>query len=274
MKNQFESEGDQVYNRAYKTGDLVRWTLDGNVDYIGRIDRQVKLRGFRMELGEIEALVSSSEGVDAAYVLVAKEYSLLVAFVTPGNVDGEKVRKEISAKVPYYMVPSAIVAMDAFPLTTNGKVDYKKLEIPDLSNVASNGSDAGAYVAPEGEMELALAEIFQVALGTEDISATSSFFDLGGHSLKAMRVIHDIQALLESSSGYESCNVKVGDLFANPSVSELASHLESMVAAGSGIPAPEPLDCNYAPFRSRREGCTTSTGFAGGATAATTHPWL
>ena len=216
---------DPKYANAYRTGDLVRWTIDGNVDYLGRIDRQVKLRGLRIELGEIESLVSKAPRVAAAYVTVSKEHQLLVAFCTPENVDGEAVRTAVGKSVPSYMVPAKVVSLASFPLTTNGKVDYKKLPMPELSSTCS-----AEYIEPKGDVEKTIADVFASSLGVEKVSVVASFFDIGGHSLKAMRAAHAITDL-----GFP---VKVGDIFAHPSVQALTAYIQGTVATAANVLPP------------------------------------
>ncbi|ETB33428.1 hypothetical protein N602_29740 [Mycobacterium avium subsp. hominissuis 10-5606] len=168
----------------YRTGDLVRWRADGQLDYLGRADEQVKVRGYRIELGEIQAALSALDGVEQA-VVVAREDNpgdkRLVGYIT-GTADPAEARARLGERLPAYMVPAAIVALDAIPLTPNGKLDTRALPAPEYS-------DAGQYRAPETPVEQTLAAIYAQVLGVQRVGVDDSFFDLGGDSISSMQVV-------------------------------------------------------------------------------------
>ncbi|TDB44205.1 thioesterase domain-containing protein, partial [Photorhabdus luminescens] len=175
--------------RMYRTGDLARYLPDGNLEFLGRNDQQIKIRGFRIEPGEIEARLVEHPMVREAAVLARGEGhdKRLVAYVVAPEDDGlaNNLRTHLSAILPNYMVPSAFVRLDAFPLTPNGKLDRRALPAPDNKAFAHQ-----VFEAPQGEMETALAAIWCELLGLEQISRHDNFFALGGHSLLAMRMIN------------------------------------------------------------------------------------
>lgn len=175
--------------RVYQTGDLVRWSQDGAIEYFGRTDFQVKLRGLRIELFEIESVAESVPGIKQAAATIREDtpgWQYLALYVTPYNTDIIKLKEHLSATLPSYMVPSAIVPMKVLPLSLHGKVDRKSLPIPadfETMNQKSN------FVEPSNQTEAAVAEIFASLLGRERVGATEDFFDLGGHSLLVMRLV-------------------------------------------------------------------------------------
>jgi len=177
--------------RLYRTGDLVRWRGDGQLDYLGRIDHQVKIRGFRIELGEIEAQLLAQPEVREA-VVVAKEGAggtRLAAYVSAHAgqaVDAAMLRERLLRKLPDYMVPAALMVLDAVPLNANGKVDRKALPDPERGG-------GGAYDAPAGEVESALAAIWAEVLEVERAGRNDGFFELGGHSLSLLAVQAKVQ---------------------------------------------------------------------------------
>jgi amino acid adenylation domain-containing protein len=182
--------------RLYRTGDVVRYLRDGEVAYVGRVDEQVKVRGYRMELGEVEAALGAHEMVREALVVVREDVpgnQQLVAYVVLSGEEQRTMAGELRAflkeRLPDYMIPSLFVRLSELPLTTHGKVDRQALPAPDLAHVAS----AATYVAPRDVLEHQLSLIWQELLGLPEISVTADFFELGGHSLLAIRLLALIQ---------------------------------------------------------------------------------
>ncbi|MFJ8626000.1 amino acid adenylation domain-containing protein [Kitasatospora sp. NPDC093550] len=175
-------------SRMYRSGDLVRRATDGSLEYLGRADHQVKVRGFRIEPGEIEAVLALHPSVAQAFVLVREDRPgdrRLVGYAVPhpgGSIDRAALRAFVGESLPDYMVPSSVVVLEAFPLTANGKVDRKALPAPDQS------AD-GPRTAPANPVEAALCTAFAEALGTGPVGADESFFDLGGDSILAIRFV-------------------------------------------------------------------------------------
>ncbi|WP_146042711.1 AMP-binding protein, partial [Pseudomonas sp. MPBD7-1] len=165
----FSSEPDA---RLYKTGDLGRWLADGTLEYLGRNDFQVKIRGFRIELGEIENVLLGCAGVTDA-VVIAREDNRLVAYLCGEPANAEQLRSTLLKHLPEYMVPSAFVHLDALPLTANGKLDRRALPAPGLEALASK-----TYEAPQGDTEIALAEIWKDLLQLDQVGRHDGFLEL------------------------------------------------------------------------------------------------
>ncbi|HVH13564.1 MAG TPA: condensation domain-containing protein, partial [Longimicrobium sp.] len=221
---------DQPGARVYRTGDLGRWRRDGRIEFLGRMDFQVKVRGFRIEPAEIEARLGEHPAVRAAVVLAREDTpgeKRLVAYVVADETAGADVlRAYLSELLPEYMVPAAYVRLDALPLTPNGKLDRKALPAPEGDVFATR-----AYEAPVGETEQALAEIWCDVLRIDRVGRWDDFFDLGGHSLLAVRVISRVRQML----GVE---IALGDVFTRPVLRDFARALET--AARSELPPIEP----------------------------------
>ncbi|WP_375743996.1 non-ribosomal peptide synthase/polyketide synthase [Corallococcus interemptor] len=204
--------------RMYRTGDRVRYRLDGRLEYLGRIDFQVKVRGFRIELGEIEAALRRAPGLKDAVVVAKGEAAdkRLVAYVTARDghsLDSEALKVHLRQQLPEYMVPSALLVLDALPLNSNGKVDRKALPEPDAHAV-----EARDFVAPRDALEMQLARIWEDVLGVRSVGVRSSFFELGGHSLLAVRMLASIRERLGLS-------LPLSILFQQPTVEQLAQVL-------------------------------------------------
>ncbi|MCO7542569.1 non-ribosomal peptide synthetase [Pseudomonas sp. VA159-2] len=216
--------------RMYRTGDLARWNADGTLDYLGRNDDQVKIRGLRIELGEIEAQLLRLPGIDEALVLAREEVPgqprLLAWFIAQGEVaSAAELRASLAQHLPAYMLPVALVRLDSWPLTANGKVDRRALPMPERQALASQ-----AHEAPEGALECALAELWAELLQVEQVGRHDRFFELGGHSLLAMRMVGQLRQRLGLELG-------LGQLFADDRLLALAAALQG--AASSTLPAIE-----------------------------------
>jgi acyl-coenzyme A synthetase/AMP-(fatty) acid ligase len=192
-----DPHANTLHGKMYKTGDLARYRSDGNLEFLGRNDFQVKIRGFRIELGEIEAQLAESPDVRESVVIAHKEASgekRLLAYVVPADEAvnpaelAAALRTYMAARLPDYMVPAAFVRIPSLPLTPNGKLDRDRLPAPDGEAYAQP-----AYEAPQGRLEIIIAQVWQELLNLERIGRNDNFFELGGHSLLAMRVVEHLR---------------------------------------------------------------------------------
>ncbi len=243
--------GEQPGCRLYRTGDLARWRFNGELEYLGRCDQQLKVRGFRVETGEIEAALCTVPGVRAAAAIAAEMRSgdgsgdqRLVAYVV-GDVTAEVLRDSLRERLPDYMVPSAFVRLAALPLTPNGKLDRKALPAPEWQSQEQRQRHA----APRTPVEEVLAGIWADLLGIREVGPNDHFFDLGGHSLLATRVISRLRVVF----GIE---VPLSDVFAAPRLADLADRITARLRPGMSllapiIPAPRtgPLPLSFAQQR-------------------------
>ncbi|MEO7533278.1 MAG: amino acid adenylation domain-containing protein, partial [Ferruginibacter sp.] len=214
VNNHFGKSGE----RMYKTGDLGRWLADGNIEYIGRKDDQVKIRGYRIELGEIENVLQKSEQLSNAVVLAKSGTTgdRLVAYVIPEQAfNSEEIVSYLKDKLPAYMIPDQWVEMEFFPLSPNGKINREAL--PDTG---FNALITQQYVAPRNETERVIAKIWEGLLGVEQVGINDNFFQRGGHSLMAMRVISSIRKQLK-------IELAVKSLFLFPTIAGLAEDLKA-----------------------------------------------
>jgi len=228
------SAGDP--GRLYRTGDLCRFRPDGEVEFLGRLDQQVKVRGFRIELGEIEAALRALPGVQdavalarddrpgdkrlVAYLILAEDSRRTTDDSEPASAARlpsavlDELRDRLRARLPDYMVPSAFVRLEAFPLSPSGKVDRRALPAPDLAD-----SVRAAYVAPRTETERRLAAICADLLGLERVGVDDSFFELGGHSLLATQLVSRVRAQFQ-------VELPLRSLFEHPTVAGLAEVID------------------------------------------------
>ncbi|AFU02511.1 non-ribosomal peptide synthetase [Nocardia brasiliensis] len=226
--------------RRYRTGDLGRWDADGLVHFLGRADRQVKVNGFRVEPGEVEAALRREPGVTAAVVTMRRTgsgQSLIAHVAGPGAVDVAGLRTRLGATLPSYLVPSAIVPMRDLPLTPTGKIDVGALPLP-------RAADPLPASTPRQQV---IAASFAEALGVAEVGVTDDFFTLGGNSLSALRVV----AVLRSALGVA---VSLRDLFEAPTVAALERALASrgpgdLGPAIASVPRPEPIPLSPAQQR-------------------------
>ncbi|HVX29309.1 MAG TPA: amino acid adenylation domain-containing protein, partial [Nitrolancea sp.] len=200
--------------RMYRTGDLARWMPDGNLEFLGRNDHQVKIRGFRIEPGEIETRLTEHPDIREAVVIaredVAGEKTLVAYYVAPHDIGAQALRSHVSTRLPKYMVPMAFVRMEALPLLSSGKLDLRALPAPDLAPIRAEAD----FVAPRNEHEARIAAIWSEVLGIPDIGINDNFFDLGGESFKAFRVV-----------GRIGDGIGVTELFKYPTVRQLAERI-------------------------------------------------
>ncbi|WP_212744366.1 non-ribosomal peptide synthetase [Rhodococcus sp. Q] len=221
VANPFAGPGE----RMYRTGDLVRWNVDGNLEYIGRSDFQVKLRGQRLELGEIEAVLLEHDAVGQSVVVMHSDPHTgdrLVGYVVADSgktVDVVDLRSSLTMRLPAYMVPSVVMVLERLPLSANGKVDRKALPVPEFV--------AAEYRAPSTPVEQTVAEVMGEVVGVERVGMDDNFFDLGGNSLIATRVVSRLSAALD-------IQVSLMWLFAEPTVGSFAARIDGVRAGGDG----------------------------------------
>jgi amino acid adenylation domain-containing protein len=222
---------DQPAARLYKTGDLMRWLPDGNLEFLGRLDQQVKIRGFRIELGEIESCLRRHPAIQDVAVVAREDSSggkRLVAYLvardekTPATAE---LRSHLKLDLPEYMLPAAFVMLKTLPLTPNGKLDRRALPAPE-----SRPLDA-TYVPLRNEVERRLGEIWEEVLGVGRVGAQDNFFELGGHSLLATQVLSRIHRSF-------AVQLSVAEVFARPTIAELAEQVSQVLAAGHRRPLP------------------------------------
>lgn len=172
--------------KMYRTGDLARWLPDGNIEYLGRIDSQIKIRGFRVELSEIESVLREIDEIEDCAVIVKEKNTLdktiCAYYISENDFDVQKLRDELGRKIPEYMIPSFFMRIEEIPVTRNGKLD--KASLPEISSDVADDK-----LEPQNEVEKALYEIFKEILGVDNISTDDSFFALGGDSIKAIRIV-------------------------------------------------------------------------------------
>ena len=210
--------------RLYRTGDLGRFLANGDIELHGRLDRQIKVRGIRIEPGEIETVLNNHENVREAAVIVREDTpgnQRVVAYVVLRQPDNQ-LRAFVKARVPDHMVPAAFVMLDKLPLTPNGKVDHAALPIPDQSSFDS----LHEFVAPRTQVEETLAQIWREVLGVARVGIHDNFFELGGHSLLATQVVSRIRKTLKAE-------LPLRTMFDSPTIAGLAPNIESMTRTES-----------------------------------------
>ncbi|MCI3986322.1 surfactin non-ribosomal peptide synthetase SrfAA [Bacillus vallismortis] len=200
--------------RMYRTGDLVKW-VNGGIEYIGRIDQQVKVRGYRIELSEIEVQLAQLSEVQDAAVTAVKDKggnTAIAAYVTPETADIEALKSSLKETLPDYMIPAFWVTLNELPVTANGKVDRKALPEPDIE------AGSGEYKAPTTDMEELLAGIWQDVLGISEVGVSDNFFSLGGDSIKGIQ--------MASRLNQYGWKLEMKDLFQHPTIEELTQYVE------------------------------------------------
>ena len=226
----------------FRTGDLGRWLSDGNIEFWGRLDELVKIRGYRVELGDIENTIKSIKFVKDCAVIVRKnkdlENEIFAYVVSEQKINISNIRSILGKKIPEYMIPAYICQINKIPVTRNGKLDRRLLPHID----ASIGKE---YVAPKGKSEKMLCEIYQRVLKVERVGINDNFFELGGHSLKALRVINEI----EKEFGVR---VEVKELFSTPTISGLAEKIREL-GVTEYIHLPKAVQKAYYPMSSAQK---------------------
>ena len=228
ISNPFASKSDLAngYTRMYKTGDLVRWLPDGNLEYIGRNDFQVKIRGFRIELGEIEeqllripqirqACVVAKTKTETIQQYLAAYYVLNKDLSYGEDLSAEKILAKLGLVLPDYMLPSALMELDTLPLTISGKLDRRAL--PDIEFMNTSN-----YVAPSGELEQTIAQIWCDILGLDKVGMHDNFFKLGGNSLNSIQLVTRIRQEL-------NLDLRVADIFIKPTIAKLLTNAQSII---------------------------------------------
>ena len=199
--------------KLYKTGDLARWTKDGNIVFMGRKDFQVKIRGLRIELGEIESTLQEIETIDRAVAVVRKDITdreLICAFYTGTELSATAIRESIGKKLPNYMIPHSFTHLQEMPLTSSGKINRTALPEIDLENISTQAE----YIAPETQKEIALSEALCSVLELDSVSMQENFFNIGGDSIKAIYIVSELE-----EKGYE---LHVSDIMQQDLLSEVA----------------------------------------------------
>jgi fengycin family lipopeptide synthetase D len=257
--------------RQYKTGDLARWLPGGSIEFLGRKDLQVKVRGHRIELEQVEVLLTGHEKIKEALAVTrgAAENKYICAYIIPGEgqeFPTAEIKNYIQGRLPYYMVPSRIIRLEAFPLTPNGKIDRKALPDPDFTADEE-------YAAPRGPLEEALVQLWAEVLGTgpERIGIDSSFFDLGGHSLRATMLVSRIEKEMD-------VKIPLGRFFNTPTIRELSALMDTapqesgetgaaVFARGTFAPIRPVEKKEYYPVSSQQKRLYTLRQFTGEGTA-------
>jgi amino acid adenylation domain-containing protein len=226
------SAGAEPGGRLYRTGDMARWRPDGTLEFLGRLDQQLKLRGFRIEPGEIETVLGRHPSVRTAVVSAREDApgdKRLVAYVVPEGEppDSGALRHFLEQRLPEYMVPAAIVVLKSLPLSPNGKLDRRALPPPELTEPA----DREDYVPPRTPVEAMLADIWATVLRLERVGIRDNFFSLGGHSLLATQVVTRVRTAI----GVE---LPLRALFEEPTVADLATRVSSALLTASSSQGP------------------------------------
>ncbi|WP_434676429.1 amino acid adenylation domain-containing protein [Pseudomonas sp. D3-10] len=232
-------------SRLYRTGDLARFLPNGDLEYVGRTDHQVKIRGHRIELDEIEACLTHYPGVREAVVVARDDQQrakVLVAYVVANDACSiEMLREHVLGNLPAYMIPSAFVFLERFPLNGNGKIDRKSLPSPDFA-----AQSQARYVAPSSELQGQLVQAWQSVLGLDQVGVEDNFFELGGHSLLATQLI----GLIGKLSGKD---LPLRVVFERPTITAMADWLENQAGAVKPsptlLPRPETLPLSFAQQR-------------------------
>ena len=209
----------KINSKIYKTGDIARWLPDGNVEFLGRRDNQIKIRGFRVELGEVETVLESAHFINRAVVILHKDAfdnKMIVAYIQPMNTYNEtQIKAYIEERLPKYMMPSFLIEMNEFPLLPNGKINRNVLQSQKLS-----GPSQDEYTAPTNAVEKRLIDIWKLFLTQKEIGIKQNFFDIGGNSLLSMRLL----VAIKKAFNYD---LEIRDFFATPYIDAIAKKIMS-----------------------------------------------
>ncbi|MES9784126.1 MULTISPECIES: non-ribosomal peptide synthetase [Bacillus cereus group] len=209
--------------KLYKTGDIGRWLPNGEIEYLGRADQQIKIRGFRLEIGEIENRIRAIKGIDDVAVIArmnkSNETELIAYIVSKNDLSMSNIKEQLKRDLPEYMLPSAFVTLEVLPLTTNGKLDRKVLPEPDGLNRTLNVE----FVQPKNEIEELMIKAWQQVLGVYQIGTEDNFYDLGGHSLKLLELQTKLNIILEGKTR----PISIIEIFQYPTIRSLSSFLQS-----------------------------------------------
>jgi amino acid adenylation domain-containing protein len=239
---------DNSNSRLYKTGDLVRYRSDGHLEFLGRLDHQIKLRGFRIELPEIEAVLSQHASIEEVVVLAREDIGfdkrLIAYFIAKSqqSVSSGVLRRFLQNKLPDYMIPSAFLQLEALPLTPNGKIDREALPEPKQASAILES----AYIAPQTEIEEKIETILKSVLRVDKIGIQDNFFELGAHSLLLVQAQEKLQRTLDRE-------VPVLALFQYPTISSLADYLESSLTVQNEAVFQEEFDERAAKIKEARQ---------------------
>jgi bacitracin synthase 3 len=220
LENPFKKEDG--YEVLYKTGDVVQVNKNGEVEFLGRVDHQVKIRGNRVELGEIEAVLQKDERISGAKVIAresaAGETELLAYIVAKEKLNQEELQQVLYKKLPDYMHPAQLIQLEEFPLSSNGKIDSKLLPVPGNTETQKEK----AYIAPRNEVESTLATIWEGILKKEKVGIYDNFFELGGHSLNAIQMIHKLNKEL-------GVRISIQNIFETPTVADIGLEINLLL---------------------------------------------
>ena len=218
--------GNKEDGRLYRTGDLARRLPDGQLAFLGRIDEQVKVRGYRIEPGEITAVLEQHSAIDSSFVTACSDNSgetRLIAYIAPAanaHLSADELRRFLGEHLPEYMVPSVFVPIASLPLTAHGKVDRTALPPPTSENILHEE----VFETPQSEIEQWLARFLATLLGTARVSRDDNFFNLGGHSLMGAQLIATVKQTFD-------VELPLRSLFDHPTIREISSEIGSLIQA-------------------------------------------
>jgi amino acid adenylation domain-containing protein/thioester reductase-like protein len=204
--------------KLYRSGDYARWLPNGEIEFIGRIDNQVKIRGYRIEIGEIETLLNAYSNIEQSIVIAKKEQQILIAYLTSTKkINAKLIRAYLADKLPEYMIPSAFIQLETFPINLSGKIDRKVLQAKDFRLL----NHVLAFVEPSNDIEKTLWMIWKEILNTEQFGIDNSFFELGGHSLLVTQMLSRVKRYLK-------LNLSIAKIFEHRTIRNIANYLSTL----------------------------------------------